>query len=131
MGPPIIGRTVNPWRLRSLLLHSSFPFFVVVSAFAVSGASFYYPLILVCTKSRVFNITDASVLERRDFPGFVWQSPDAPELRLMKAKLANAFPADASGMEKATAIRKWCRDQQIGSWGGTDDSSEECRPVRA
>ena len=99
--------------------------FASLLACGLSGLCVYFPWALIATKTPVINVTDRSVLERREFPGFVWQDPNSPRLLLMKRQLSGIVSANASGIEKATAIRRWCRDQQVGTWGAVDDSSED------
>lgn len=102
-----------PWLFASLL------------ACGLSGLCVYFPLALIGTKTPVINVTDRSVLDRRELPGFVWQNPNSPRLLLMKQQLSGVVSPNASGIEKATAIRRWCRDQQVGQWSDLDDSSED------
>ena len=86
-----------------------------------------YPVRLVGTKTPVENIEHF-----RDVRLIRWErraprGPASPALSSFRRELdeAGLVLISMSQLEKATAIRKWCRAQQVGSWGSNDDSSED------
>ena len=92
---------------------------------AISVGSVVYPWALICTKTKVTNLSDRSDLCKRDLPGFIWQNPNSPQLMAFQSQLAGALPDGIANLEKAIALRKWCREQQIGPWDTNDNSSED------
>lgn len=80
---------------------------------------------LVCTKARVININDSALLVSRNLPGFISQRMDAPRLRVFRSEVAEIVKPNTGDLEKAIALRKWCRSQQTGDWEGNDNSSED------
>jgi hypothetical protein len=92
---------------------------------AISAGSVLYPWALICTKAKVANLSDRSSLCKRDLPGFIWQNPDSPRLRAFQSQLNCSLPDGIANLEKAIALRKWCREQQTGPWDTNDNSSED------
>lgn len=84
-----------------------------------------YPWRLAFTASPVINTSDRRQFEARCLPGFIHQRPDSRELLAFRAKISRAIPLNASEMDRAIALRKWCRAQHTGSWGNDAVDTED------
>lgn len=129
LGTPHLEFWVELWRTNVRRFVSDeklkWQFFYGGLALFLSGACFYYPSVLICTKAPVVNIKERALLEAREFPAFVHQKHTSERLNIFRAELVGLLASNPIGLQRATAIRKWCRQQQIAGWSANDDASTD------
>jgi hypothetical protein len=84
-----------------------------------------YPVYLIGTKTPMTNITDPAKLSLRRIPDQREVRPDESKLHLLRSQLAGVVNVRMGPLEKAVAVRQWCRAQQSGTWDVNDDSSSD------
>jgi hypothetical protein len=80
---------------------------------------------LQCTTTEVTNTTDLRQFVSRSLPNFISQDHQSRRLITFQNELVGTLDPRMGDLEKAIAVRKWCRAQQTGSWDLNDDSSED------
>lgn len=79
---------------------------------------------LMGTRVPITNLLDPALTCSRTLPGFIRQNTHSPNLQAFQRELPDSLTTGTlPDLQKAVAVRKWCRAQQTGGWTTNDVSS--------